>query len=229
MSFLNQINPNGVTVQELGTFLANNPTLDTDTTSNEAAAVNGAITTFLGNPSVMGALSTLVGQTSNGIMTPTMISMLLTLVGNPIYNYGVPIAFFEAPRPEELVTATQGTTRYGNTHFTKEHPPLEHANASNLHDNETFLPIELSEHKLTELLQRLAPNGLVPLRTLQQYQPQDFEEMKLINALKNKPIFEALAKLDGQGDSLSADDIHIAASKDHIFLMDQHLALVFKP
>ncbi|MEB3288236.1 MAG: hypothetical protein VKJ04_12150 [Vampirovibrionales bacterium] len=177
-------------------------------------------------------------RTQQMMMSPDLIRILASLMFNPaLHTPGgrTPLAAFEKSEQEEV----QGNAR-PDEDLEQQIAPVESAEvietqlAQEMHEPHdptafVFQRIELSAERIRELCRHLKANGGITLEELQNYQPLNEEEEKLLRYLRQFNIFHAIADLNGRDETLDPSDIRRALQDGTLFLDEEHIELVFKP
>lgn len=207
LNTLQRINPQGLSFTELMAIQAAASNLR----GRELESLR-----FLQSPTISKVLEKLTVP-YDGRVTPDVLRILASLLWNPAIYGAAPIVFFRtAPLSHE--------TDIDAPHAVEEIE--EHAEAP-LQD---FQPaFRLEAHHVMNICHNLSPDGHVTLEQLRHYTPQNPEEEKALNLLRQSQIFQTLATLDSDDDLLSDADIKIALTEKVIILSDPHIVLVILP
>jgi hypothetical protein len=161
-----------------------------------------------------------VTQPYAGRLTPDALRVLMAIIFNPlIYSYMPRVRFPSSG----LTTASV----YPVTGAEGLHPIQP--------DRESFRPdagdsvdlaLRLEAHEVLVVCHQLNPDGHVSLQQLRDYHPDSPEHARVANLLRQTMIFQALAGLDHDQDTLSDDDIAKALSQGAIILPDHHRLVI---
>lgn len=156
----------------------------------------------------------------NDIVSPEVLRVLTSLLWNPSIYGSAPVVFFQS----------------GPTHADVEGVhQIDVVDPVDDHKHEQIRPtrqkpsFRLEAHHMHDILHNISDDGQATLEQLRQYQPQNLEEEKAINLLRQHNVFEALASLDHVPESLSDDDIRLALAEHAIVLSDPYMVLVILP
>jgi hypothetical protein len=176
---------------------------------------------FLQSPTVSKVLEKVV-QPYNGILTPEALRVLTSLLWNPAIYGAAPVVFFRmAPMAHE--TDIEPLAGMATVDSVDDH---KH-NVRSRRRKPTF---HLEAHHIMNICHKLSPgDGRVSLKQLRKYKPQNLDEEKALNLLRQTNIFQALANLDHDPESLSDDDIQLALAEGNIVLSDPYMILVIQP
>lgn len=174
---------------------------------------------FLQSPAVSKVLEKVV-QPYDGILTPEALRVLTSLLWNPAIYGATPIVFYRtAPLEhvhEEPIVPLHTVDRVDD---------YKH----NIHVDRFKPSLRLEAHHILNICHKLSDDGHVSLKQMQHYQPENRDEEKALNLLRQTKIFQALAGLDDDPDSLSDDDIKLALAEGTIMLSDPYMVLVILP
>jgi hypothetical protein len=207
---VDKLNPDGLSYEEL---LA----LNAGRTGLRGKALKSL--EFLQSPAVSKVLEKVV-KPYDGILTPEALRVLTSLLWNPAIYGATPIVFYR-------------TAPLEHTH---EEPIVPLHTVDRVDDNkhnirvDRFKPsLRLEAHHILNICHKLSDDGHVSLKQIQRYQPENRDEEKALNLLRQTQIFQALAGLDDDPDSLSDDDIKLALAEGTIMLSDPYMVLVILP
>lgn len=174
---------------------------------------------FLQTNTVSKVLEKIVAS-NNGLLTPEALRVLTSLLWNPSIYGSAPIVFFKSG---------------------PSHPDGESIHSVDVvdvvddHKNEQIRPtrrkpsLRVEAHRMLEILYNISDAGEATLEQLRQYKPRNDEEEKTLHLLRQHNVFEALACLDDNPDSLSDEDIKIALAEHALVLSDPFMVLVILP
>ncbi len=199
------------------------PQLEGLSALNNLSAAEQAIIRFLQSRPVDRILSQLV-QHENGRVTPEVIRILTSLTFNPLIYGQAPLLLYKDVKKDEMQDPTKV-----NAIKWDDNPFFRNAKHFNWEDPDAIQHLELSTHELIDVLKEINPNGPVSLELLRHHHPKDEKEARVLQALSQHTIFQALAGLDGDDETLSIKDIKLAMLDHTLVLMDEHLTLVLVP
>jgi hypothetical protein len=155
-----------------------------------------------------------------GTLTPDALRVLLGIIFNPlIYSYAPKLRF-----PSSSLTMASVYPVLATEGLSAIHPNQEPLRAD---AGDVFEPaLKLEAHEVLMICHQLNPEGHVSLKQLRDYHPDSPEHAKIANMLRQTMIFEALAGLDHDNDTLSDDDISRALAQGAIILPDHHRLVI---
>lgn len=208
---IKKLNPLGLTYEEL---LAIN--------ASETALRGKSLKSleFLQSPAVSKVLEKVV-EPYDGMLTPEALRVLTSLLWNPAIYGASPIVFYRtAPLESEHEKPVLPMGQVGAVDGFKR---------KNIHNDQFRPSLRLEAHHILNICHKLSDDGHVSLKQIQQYIPENKDEEKALNLLRQTKIFQALAGLDHDPDSLSDDDIKLALAEGTIMLSDPYMVLVILP
>ncbi|WP_373531681.1 hypothetical protein [Vampirovibrio sp.] len=161
-----------------------------------------------------------IGASNEGIITPEALRVLTSLLWNPSIYGSAPIVFFKSGPSHP-----DGESIHG----------VDTVDEVDDHKNEQIRPtrrkpsLRVEAHRMLEILYNISDAGEATLEQLRQYEPRNAEEEKTLHLLRQHNVFEALACLDDNPDSLSDEDIKIALAEHALVLSDPFMVLVILP
>ena len=157
-----------------------------------------------------------------GLLRPEVLRILTSMLWNPNIYGAMPVVFLKGPTldpDEEIPAAPVGKVERVNPE-----------GKNRIHAYDGRMQIELHAQEMIALLNKLSPgDGHVSLSQLRHYTPENQEEARAINTLKQAKVFRALAAWDHDAETLSAEDIKMAMHEGAMMLYDAHLMLVIVP
>lgn len=207
---VNRLNPNGLSYNELMAINA---------AQSQLRGKSLKSLEFLQSPAVSKVLEKVV-QPYDGLLTPEALRVLTSLLWNPAIYGATPIVFYrtaplEHVHEEPIVPL----------HLVDNVDDYKH----NIHVDHFKPSLRLEAHHILNICHKLSDDGHVSLKQIQQYKPENRDEEKALNLLRQTQIFQALAGLDDDPDSLSDDDIKLALAEGTIVLSDPYMVLVMLP
>ncbi|MEB3205957.1 MAG: hypothetical protein VKK59_01245 [Vampirovibrionales bacterium] len=161
-----------------------------------------------------------VTQPYAGRLTPDALRVLMAIIFNPlIYNYMPRVRFPSSSLTTASVYSVTGAE--GLHPIQPDREPLRPDTGDRLD-----LALRLEAHEVLVVCHQLNPDGHVSLQQLRDYHPDSPEHAKVANLLRQTMIFQALAGLDHDNDTLSDDDIAKALSQGAIILPDHHRLVI---
>lgn len=157
----------------------------------------------------------------NGLVSPEVLRVLTSLLWNPSIYGSAPVVFFQSGPSH--ADAVEGI------HQIDVVDPVDDYKHEQIRPTKQKPSFRLEAHHMHDILHNISDDGQATLEQLRQYQPQNLEEEKAINLLRQHNVFEALASLDHVPESLSDDDIRLALAEHAIVLSDPYMVLVILP
>lgn len=158
----------------------------------------------------------------DGLLLPEVIRVLTSLIWNPSIYGAMPLVFMQSPMFDDEDTLPLEKPGPPN--------PVSLSGKRRKRYQPPHLKAEVHASKLMEILHKIDPHaGTVTLDQLQAYQPADPEEARTLGLLRQGRVFQALAQVDGQPDSLSETDIRLTMTQEMVVLYDPYLMLVMLP
>jgi hypothetical protein len=167
----------------------------------------------------------------NGVLTLEALRVVVSLMWHPGIMAQVPLIFVKPPvsaAEPSPVAEVEGLTAIADEHFYRR-PRQPRLLARRLGNGQADRQLQFSAAAMMRLLYHLDPDGVATLGEIQRYRPESPEEAAVLFGLQQHPIFQALARLDGEPESLSLTDIKIAMNGPTLVLKDAHVSLVILP
>ncbi|MBY0449760.1 MAG: hypothetical protein K2X01_03955 [Cyanobacteria bacterium] len=199
------------------------PQLEGLSALHSLSAEEQAVIRFLQSRPVDRILSQLV-QHENGRVTPEVIRILTSLAFNPLVYGQAPLLLYKDANKDEMEDTTKVNPIKGD-----DNPFFRNARHFDWNQPDAVQRLELSAHELIAVLKDINPTGPVSLELLRHHHPKNELEARVLQALSQHSIFQALAGLDGEDATLSIKDIKLAMLDHTLVLMDEHLTLVLVP
>jgi hypothetical protein len=173
---------------------------------------------WLVQPKIQQLLQPLLVQNQQ-MISVDFLRIFMSLLYHPSLSGGFPTLFYRKPNKKALPLIGQPE-------------PVEDVDGPRALDEHDKAPpvsltVRFTEEQLMALMHHLGNHHHVTLEEIQAYQPQNFEELQILNVLRRKSVFDTLSGLDGDPGELSEQDIHLAISGETYYFEDDNLSIVF--